>query len=193
MTDTELFFFNFILKWEGGYVNDPNDKGGETNMGITIATYNKAVARGIITNRGGIKNLTRDDAFKVFYNLYWLPNYADEIISLPVANCVAAFAWGSGSYGIKGIQKIAGVPQDGAMGTITVTALNDKIYRKGEVAVLNELYAWREQYFRNIVAADQTQAKYLIGWLRRLKGGDPVGRPGLIEFNEQFIGKKKID
>jgi hypothetical protein len=76
------------------------------------------------------------------------------------------------------------------MGTITVTALNDKIYRKGEVAVLNELYAWREQYFRNIVAADQTQAKYLIGWLRRLKGGDPSGRPGLIEFNEQFIGKK---
>ena len=29
----------FILSWEGGYVNDPDDVGGATNKGITIATW----------------------------------------------------------------------------------------------------------------------------------------------------------
>lgn len=29
----------FILKWEGGFINDPDDLGGATNMGVTIGTY----------------------------------------------------------------------------------------------------------------------------------------------------------
>ncbi len=29
----------FILKWEGSFVNDPDDLGGATNMGVTIGTY----------------------------------------------------------------------------------------------------------------------------------------------------------
>ena len=29
----------FILKWEGGFVNDPADAGGATNKGVTIATW----------------------------------------------------------------------------------------------------------------------------------------------------------
>jgi len=28
-----------ILKWEGGWSNDPNDKGGPTMKGVTIAVY----------------------------------------------------------------------------------------------------------------------------------------------------------
>lgn len=31
----------FILSWEGGYVNNPNDKGGATNKGVTIATWRR--------------------------------------------------------------------------------------------------------------------------------------------------------
>ena len=29
----------FILKWEGEFANDPTDRGGATNKGVTIATY----------------------------------------------------------------------------------------------------------------------------------------------------------
>ena len=29
----------FIIKWEGGFVNEPDDLGGATNMGVTIGTY----------------------------------------------------------------------------------------------------------------------------------------------------------
>ncbi len=31
----------FILSFEGGYVNHPNDKGGPTNKGVTIATWRR--------------------------------------------------------------------------------------------------------------------------------------------------------
>ena len=35
----------FILRWEGGFVNDPMDKGGATNKGVTIATWRKVGVR----------------------------------------------------------------------------------------------------------------------------------------------------
>lgn len=38
--DTFEKMLKFVLEKEGGYVNDPNDLGGETNKGITTATYN---------------------------------------------------------------------------------------------------------------------------------------------------------
>lgn len=29
----------FILSWEGGFANDPDDLGGATNSGVTLSTY----------------------------------------------------------------------------------------------------------------------------------------------------------
>lgn len=39
----------FILKWEGGFVNDPDDLGGATNMGVTIGTWNRAAMTRMVT------------------------------------------------------------------------------------------------------------------------------------------------
>lgn len=63
---------DLIDNWEGGYSNDPDDPGGETNMGISRRSY----------PHEDIKNLTRDQAIQIYYNDYWL---APGIYKLPGA------------------------------------------------------------------------------------------------------------
>ena len=53
--------FGFLMKWEGGYVNDPNDPGGETNWGISKRIFPDM----------DIKNLTKDQALKIYKQFYW--------------------------------------------------------------------------------------------------------------------------
>ena len=50
-----------VLKHEGGYVNDPDDPGGETNFGISKRAFPDL----------DIKNLTEEDAIKIYYEKYW--------------------------------------------------------------------------------------------------------------------------
>lgn len=51
----------FIFKWEGGYVNDPDDPGGETKYGISKRAYPNV----------DIKNLTKDQAKEIYFRDYW--------------------------------------------------------------------------------------------------------------------------
>ena len=69
---------NFVLPQEGGYVNDPDDAGGETNFGISKRKYPSV----------DIKNLTDLDAVAIYRRDYWDRNFLDKY-SLPF--CVAAF------------------------------------------------------------------------------------------------------
>jgi lysozyme family protein len=58
-----------ISKNEGGYVNDPNDKGGETNYGIAKRWHPNV----------DIKNLTLEQAENIYYDEYFskLPTLTD--------------------------------------------------------------------------------------------------------------------
>ncbi|MBF0568956.1 MAG: hypothetical protein HQK95_08850 [Nitrospirae bacterium] len=68
----------FVLKAEGGYVNDPNDPGGETNYGISKKVY-KTV---------DIKNLTVEQAKAIYYKDYWEHMHCDDL-AWPI--CLAHF------------------------------------------------------------------------------------------------------
>lgn len=57
--------YDFTKKWEGGYVNHPNDPGGETNWGITAAV---ARSNGYT---GPIKEMPQEFAEKVYKLKYW--------------------------------------------------------------------------------------------------------------------------
>lgn len=78
----EKFLFkkalNFVLKYEGGYVNNPNDKGGPTNKGITQNTYNAYLSRKGRQARD-VRNITDVEVEDIYYSSYWLGANCDKM------------------------------------------------------------------------------------------------------------------
>ena len=60
---------DLIDNWEGGYVDDPQDPGGETKYGISKRSYPNE----------DIKNLTRDKAIEIYYRDFWQLYDLDKI------------------------------------------------------------------------------------------------------------------
>lgn len=158
----------FILSWEGGYVNDPIDKGGATNMGVTIATwrnvgYDKDGDRDIDVD--DLKLLSKDDVLsRVLKPHYWDKWKADQIKSQSVANILVDWVWGSGANGIKIPQKLLGLTVDGIVGPKTLAAVNSS----DSLALFNAIKAEREAFLYRIVERNPTQKRFIKGWLNRL-------------------------
>lgn len=158
----------FILSFEGGFVNHPNDNGHETNKGVTIATWKK---QGYDKDGDGdidvddLKLISDDDAVNVILRPhYWNRWKADQIKSQSLANILVDWVWGSGVSGIKIPQQLLGVTADGIVGPKTLAALNAQ---KPE-AFFNLIKNRREQFFNTIVKNNPSQKVFLKGWLRRL-------------------------
>jgi lysozyme family protein len=137
-----------------GYVNDPDDKGGETKYGIA-KNANSSI---------DITHLNWDGAKAIYYSHYWLNAKCDKM-----PGRIAALQFdGSVNHGpgtaSKFIQRAIGVVDDGAIGPKTLTALETK----NEIELCNSVCDQRETYYRNIVSNNPTQQKYLAGWLRRV-------------------------
>lgn len=69
---------NWILRAEGGYVNDPQDPGGKTNKGITQNTLNQAVKMGLVKTRD-VKDLTNEDVRAIYQYRYWQPSMCCDL------------------------------------------------------------------------------------------------------------------
>ena len=153
----------FILKWEGGYVNRKNDKGGPTNKGITLKTY-----RAFYGQQKTIEDLKRlsdvewDAIFKYWY---WDKCKGDELQDQSVANMLVDWAWHSGVVtAVKALQKEVGVKVDGVMGAQTLGAVN----KKSPLPVFGALKQARKKFLEGIVRRDATQKENLKGWMNRV-------------------------
>ncbi len=78
MNDLFKTALQFVLKWEGGYVNNKNDKGGATNYGITQKTYNNWLcARGCAYK--DVRYITEKEVEQIYYQNYWLKAGCDKM------------------------------------------------------------------------------------------------------------------
>lgn len=106
----------FSLRWEGGYVNDPRDPGGETKFGISKRTYPQL----------DIANLTEADAIKIYQRDFWDTCKCGQLPS-PIALIVFDIAVNQGQPTAGYVlQEALGVLQDGVVGTMTIQAARNK-------------------------------------------------------------------
>ncbi|NOD35289.1 MULTISPECIES: glycoside hydrolase family 108 protein [unclassified Ruegeria] len=112
---------DIILSKEGGYVDDPDDPGGATNMGITFDTL-KSWRKAPITKKD-VKDLSVEEAKQIYRANYWNALSCDD---LPAGVDLVAFDFGVNagtSRSGKLLQRIVGVAQDGQVGPITLAAV----------------------------------------------------------------------
>lgn len=180
MDDKYSAALSFVLGNEGGYSNDPLDRGGATNLGITQSTLDRARREGIGRLPQSVKDLRREQAEEIYRILYWRASKAEELsYPLCVLHFDAAVNHGVGGAG-KLLQKTinnyavkAGlsvrVDEDGAVGPKTLDALDECIAAKNNIALICTIYCnEREKFYRAIVESRPEQARFLRGWLNRL-------------------------
>ncbi|MST78798.1 hypothetical protein FYJ72_14340 [Prevotella copri] len=97
----------FIKKWEGGFSNHPQDRGGATNKGVTLSTYRMVYGKDKTVD--DLKNLTESQWNYIFKKLYWDKWKADSIKNQSIANILVDWYWMSGNIGVKKVQELFGL------------------------------------------------------------------------------------
>ncbi len=126
-----------VLGAEGGFSNDPRDRGGATNYGITLATlaeWRRSRDPGATVTADHVRELNVEEAKEIYRSRYWNVLRCDD---LPKGVDLLVFDLGVNAgpaRSAKILQEVLGVEQDGSIGPVTLNGLNacapDKIIRE---------------------------------------------------------------
>ena len=172
-----------VLEHEGGFVNNPADKGGATNFGITQKVYEAWLKRPVTVAE--MKAMPKGNAIAIYKTNYWDKIKGDQLKDYSMAYAIFDQAVNRGiSAAVKQAQKVIGVNPDGIAGPSFVAAMN--AYDSGKF-LINYLVASTEAY-KQIVNNNPSQSVFLKGWLNRIDSiksyatafvGKPVVKAGL--------------
>lgn len=176
-----------VIGVEGGYVNDPNDRGGETNFGITKAVALQVKADLIQKFKWDqtMKHLTKDMAVYIYGLNYWDPLKLDMVFNLSPAiadklfdqavNCGVAQA----ATWLQTLLNVLNQDQklypdmvvDGHLGLKTIDALSRFIKARGtqgQWAILKGLICLQGSHYISISESRTKNETFTFGWLNRL-------------------------
>lgn len=157
----------FILEVEGGYCNDPSDRGGATNCGITQGVYDDYRTRAG-RNRQPVHGISRDEIHDIYRTRYWKTCRGDQ---LPRPVDLVAFD-ASVNHGprqaILFLQRAVGADADGSIGPQTINAVlaDDKAGLSASVA--QSIIEQRREFYQRLATKDPSQKRFLKGWNNRL-------------------------
>lgn len=165
--------FNKVITNEGGYVNDPQDAGGETYKGV---------ARNMNRNWQGwsiVDELKKQPGFpaslsrsvelqmkveEIYKSKYWNTVGGDELLSDLVAFSIFDFAVNAGvATSVRLAQMVAEVEADGDIGPVSIAAIN----KMDEEHFLAAFTVAKIMRYCNICENKPTNRKYFYGWVRR--------------------------
>ena len=179
-------FIPFLIKWEAGiskksnetneslfqrarktgWADDPDDLGGQTMVGVTMATYDEYCRRKGYPKptTGRLMDLSYNDWKSILKMLYWDRWNADEIRSQSIAEIVCDFVWASGVHGIKVPQDLVGVIPDGIVGPKTLAAVNSRNPRE----LFDQIKIARFDFIEDICRKRPANNKFKRGWMNRI-------------------------
>ncbi|MDS4022969.1 MAG: glycosyl hydrolase 108 family protein [Candidatus Competibacter sp.] len=153
----------FILRWEGGYVNHPNDPGGATNKGVTQKVYDAWRTRQGLPKRD-VRQLGNAEMEAIYEAGYWLPPRCDLLQrQLDLVQFDTAVNMGVGRA-IRFLQQSLGCGVDGDFGSATQSAADTCDLG----ATLNAYCDAREAYYERLIVKNPKLAVFLKGWMNRL-------------------------
>lgn len=170
-----------VLGHEGGISNHANDNGGLTNLGITAGTLARANALGLVKETD-VKQLTRDDAARIYHELYWKACGANNIQWYV---CYLAFdACVNGGMGMftrcfqDALNKTFGsnLAPDGKYGPKTQTEILKRFNVNLPMVNMPDMSRFgtnyldaRRKYYDRIIERNPSQSVFQKGWYNRLK------------------------
>jgi len=147
-----------LLVHEGGYVHHPSDPGGETNLGVTRATWELWVGHPVSEKE--MRSLTPTMVSPLYKRKYWDACRADELVS-GVDYCVFDVAVNSGvGRAVKLLQQSVGATPDGSFGSITFG-----LVKQVDPTTLIERYCARRMEFLESLKSFPVFGR---GWSRRV-------------------------
>ena len=172
-----------LLLHEGGYCNHPQDPGGPTNFGITIADYRKYIKPG--AGADDVRAMRLEEAKAIYRSKYWRALRCDE---LPAGVDDTVFDYGVNSgVGRSGkvLRRGLGMPDD--TWTVTDEVLRE-VARRDPKAVIAAINYERLRFLESL----PTWQVFGTGWSQRVSDirnfslhladvGHPDASPPVIE------------
>jgi lysozyme family protein len=172
----------FVLRWEGGFVDHPNDPGRRTNKGVTQKVYDDwRMWQG--QSLRDVKLIEDSEVHSIYAIDYWVPPRCDVLETpLDLVQFDTAVNMGVGRA-VRFLQASVGCGVDGDFGPGTQRA----VAQCDAGTVLGTYCDRREAFYRNLSQNNPKLAVFLKGWLNRLNAlRKEVGLPG-------FEGVEPID
>jgi lysozyme family protein len=160
-TKTDIFetAIEFVLNHEGKYVNDIDDKGGETKYGISKQSYPNV----------DIKNLSIEKAKEIYRKDFWESQNYKKIHNDDLAIKIFDLSVNTGSKRanklIQRALRAVGkkVQENGILNDVVICLINES----DPTDLLAALKSEAAGYYRTIVNTKPKRAKFLNGWLNR--------------------------
>lgn len=177
-----------VINLEKGYVNDPDDRGGETNFGITIAVAkeNEAFLRKNFKWDGTVRNLTKPMATAIYEKKYWAalklddvynisPLLADKLFDISVnMGTKRAGMWLQQALNAfnRKAKDYKDIVADGVVGAKTIEALEHLIKIRGNKEatrnLLKALLSFQGVHYINVSLDNPDNETFTWGWYNRL-------------------------